>query len=161
MGKNLDPNIKPEKQHANPIKDSVVKPHIGQGKAGLKRKRPDPINQTINPPSEMSQKTSGETKIGTGKTIQIHSKDPMYSANNVDEGMTHTRPLIPDVPFHPGPTYRPPPKPIRSNMPKVSKGHKVHLVQRISIQILIQLSILKTFIYIWHKINYPPPICSN
>ena len=30
--------------------------------------------------------------------------------------MTHIRPLIPDVPFHPGLTYRPPPKPIRSNM---------------------------------------------
>ena len=33
--------------------------------------------------------------------------------------MTHTRLLIPDVPFHPGPTYRPPPKPIRSD---VSRG---------------------------------------
>ena len=44
MGKNLDPNMKPEKQHANPIKGSVVKPHIGQGRAGLKRKRSDPIN---------------------------------------------------------------------------------------------------------------------
>ena len=32
--------------------------------------------------------------------------------------MTHTRPLIPDVPFHPGQTYRPPPKPIRSDMPR-------------------------------------------
>ena len=32
--------------------------------------------------------------------------------------MTHTKPLIPDVPFHPGPTYRSPPKPIRSNMPR-------------------------------------------
>ena len=32
--------------------------------------------------------------------------------------MTHTKPLIPDVPFHPGPTYRHPPKPIRSNMPR-------------------------------------------
>ena len=32
--------------------------------------------------------------------------------------MTHTRPLIPDVPFHPHPTYKPPPKPIRSNMPR-------------------------------------------
>ena len=55
MGKNLDPNIKPEKQHANPIKGSIEKPHIGQGRAGLRRKRPDPINQTINPPSELSQ----------------------------------------------------------------------------------------------------------
>ena len=42
----------------------------------------------------------------------------MHSINNVDEGMTHTRPLIPDVPFYPGPFYRPPPKPTRSNMPK-------------------------------------------
>ena len=52
--KNLDPNIKPEKQHANAIKGSVVKPCIGQGRAGLKRKRSDPINQTINQPSELS-----------------------------------------------------------------------------------------------------------
>ena len=42
----------------------------------------------------------------------------MHSIKNVDEGMTHTRPLIPDVPFHGGPTYRPPPKPIRSDMPR-------------------------------------------
>ena len=48
----------------------------------------------------------------------MHSKDPMHSVNNVDEGVTHTRPLIPDLPFHPGPTYRPPAKPIRSNMPR-------------------------------------------
>ena len=42
--KNLDPNIKLEKQTANPIKGSVVKPHIGQGGAGLKRNRSDAIN---------------------------------------------------------------------------------------------------------------------
>ena len=44
--------------------------------------------------------------------------DPMHSINNVDEGMTHTRPLIPDVPFYLGPTYKPPPKPIRCNVPR-------------------------------------------
>ena len=136
VGKNLDPNIKPEKQHANPIKGTIVKPHIGQGRAGLKRKRSDPISQTINPPSELSQKISGETKIETGKTNEIHSRDPMHSLNNADGGMTHTRPLIPDVPFHPGPTYRPPPKPIRSNMPGIRKVHEVQLVQKILIQIL-------------------------
>ena len=118
MRKNLDPNIKPEKLHANPIKGSVVKPCIGQGRAGLKRKRSHPINQTIKPPSEMSQKIPGETKIEAGKTNWIHSKDPMHIINNTDEGMAHTRPLILDVPFHPSPTYRPPPKPIRSYMPK-------------------------------------------
>ena len=68
MGKNLDPNIKPEKQHANPIHGSIEKPCIGEGRAGLKRKRPGPINQIINPPSELSQKIPGETKIETGKT---------------------------------------------------------------------------------------------
>ena len=50
MGKNLDPNIKPEKQHANPIKGSVEKPCIGQGRAGSRR-RPAPINQMIISPS--------------------------------------------------------------------------------------------------------------
>ena len=44
--------------------------------------------------------------------------DPMHSVNNMDEEMTHTRPLIPDVPFHPGANHRPPPKPIRSYMPR-------------------------------------------
>ena len=29
MRKNLDPNMKPERQHANPTKGSVVKLHIG------------------------------------------------------------------------------------------------------------------------------------
>ena len=52
------------------------------------------------------------------KTNHINSSDPTHSLNNVDEGMTHTRPLIPDVPFHPGPTYRPPLKLIRSNIPR-------------------------------------------
>ena len=107
MRKNLDPNIKPAKQYANPIKDSVVKPHIGQCRAGLKRKRSDPINQTINPPSGLSQKIPGKTKIKKGKTNLVYSKGPMHTINNVDAGMTHTRPLILDVPFHPDPTYRP------------------------------------------------------
>ena len=55
MGKNLDSNIKPEIQHANAIKGSVVKSCLGQGRAQLKRKRSDSINQTINPPLELSQ----------------------------------------------------------------------------------------------------------
>ena len=110
MRKNLDPNIKPEKQHDNPIKSSVVKLHTGHGRAGF--------NYTINQPSELSQKIPGKTEIETGKTNQACSKDSMHIINNVDAGMTHTKPLIPDVTFHPGSTYRPPPKPIRSNMPR-------------------------------------------
>ena len=62
MRKNLDSNIKPEEQHANSIKGSIVKLCIGQGRVGLKRKRSDPINQSTNPPSELSQKIPGKTK---------------------------------------------------------------------------------------------------
>ena len=42
----------------------------------------------------------------------------MHSINNVDEGMTHTRPLIPDVPLPSRSNLQAPPKPIRSNMPR-------------------------------------------
>ena len=118
MRMNLDPNILLERQHANPIKGSIEKPCIGQGRAGLRRRRLSPINQTIIPPSELSQKIPGETKLETRKTNCVNSTAPMHSINNTDEGMTHTRPFIPDVPFHPGPTYRLPPKPISSNIPR-------------------------------------------
>ena len=47
--------MKPERQHANAIKVSVVKPHIGQGRAGLKGNKSDPVNQTINQPSELTE----------------------------------------------------------------------------------------------------------
>ena len=122
MGKNLDPNIKVEKQYVNPIKGSVIKPCIGQGRAGLKRKRCDPINQTINPPSELSQKIPGETKIERGKTNQVHSKDPTHSVNNADEGMTHERPFNPRCSFPSRSNLQTPPKPIRSNVSRSQEG---------------------------------------
>ena len=118
MRMNLDLNIKLEKQHANSINSSAVKPCIGQGRVELKRKRSDPNSQTINQPSELSQKISGKTKIETGKTNLVHSNDTMHTINNVDVGMMHTKLLIPDVPFHPGTAYRPPPKLITLNVPR-------------------------------------------
>ena len=48
MGKNLDPNLKPEKQHAISKQGSMERLCIGQGRAGIRRKRSDPINQVIN-----------------------------------------------------------------------------------------------------------------
>ena len=55
MRKNLDPNLKPEKQHAMPKNRSMERPHIDQGLAGSRRKRPEPINQSINKTSNLSQ----------------------------------------------------------------------------------------------------------
>ena len=110
MRKNLDPNIKPEKQHANSIKGSVVKPQIGQSRAGLKRRDLiSSIKQLIHY-QNCHRKFLASPKIETRKTNLVHSKDPMHTINNVNTEMTHTRPLIPDVSFHPGLTYRPPPK---------------------------------------------------
>ena len=94
MEKSLDPNLKPEKPHAISKQGSMERPHSGQGRSGIRRKRPDPINQSINTPSNLSQKIPGRTEIETGKTNRAHSKDLMHSINNVSK-MTNNNPLIP------------------------------------------------------------------
>ena len=115
VGKNLDPSIMPEKQHSNSKQGSVERLHTGQGRAGLRRKRLIP-SITINQPSDLSQKIPGRMKIETRKTNQAHSKHLMHSINNANGKITENKPLIPDLPFHTGPVYRPPPKPIRHDM---------------------------------------------
>ena len=62
MGKNLDPNLKPEKQLALSKQGSMERPCTGQGRAGIRRKRLDPINQLINQPSTLSRKFPEEQK---------------------------------------------------------------------------------------------------
>ena len=107
MGKNLDHNLKPEKQHVISKQGSIERLCMGQGRAGMRRKRPDPINQTINQSLNLSQKIPGRTEIETGKTNHVHTKDLMHSINNASSKMTNNNPLIPDVSFHPVPVYRP------------------------------------------------------
>ena len=80
------------------------------------RKRPDPINHTINQTSNLSQEISGRTKIEARKTNHVYSTDPMHSINNVDDRISNNNPLMPDAAFHPGPILRPPPKPIKQNL---------------------------------------------
>ena len=94
----------------------MERPCTGQGRAGLRRRRPDAINQPINQPSNLSQKIPGRMKIETEKTNPVHIKDLIHSICKASGRMTNNNPLIPDVPFHPGPVYRPPPKPIRHDM---------------------------------------------
>ena len=110
MRKNLDPNLKPEIQHTLPKQGSMERLHVGQGRAGSKREKSNPINHAINQASNLSQKIPGRTEIETRKTNHMHS------THNTNEKMANTNPLIPDGPFHPGPVYRPPPKPIKQNM---------------------------------------------
>ena len=116
MRKNLGLNVKPEKQQAILKQGSADKLHTGQGRAWFRRKRPDPINQSIKQPSDLSQKIPRRTEIETRKTNPVHSEDLTHSINNAKGKITNNIPLIPDVPFHPGPVYRLPPKSIRHDM---------------------------------------------
>ena len=89
---------------------------IGQGRARSKRRRPDPINQTVNEPSNLSQEIPGKTKIETRKANHVHSTGPVHSINNVDDRIVNNNPLMPDAPFYPGLILRPPIKAIKQNM---------------------------------------------
>ena len=62
--KELDPNLRPEKQHAIPKQGKSEKLQVGQGRAGLRRRRPEHINQ----PSDVTQGIPGGSKIETRKT---------------------------------------------------------------------------------------------
>ena len=112
MGKNLDPNLKQEKQHAMSKLGSIGRLCIGQGRAGSRRKRPDPINHSINQPSNLSQKIPGRTEIEAGKTNHVHTKDLMHSINNANDRMTNNNSLIPDV------------SPLRSSLQAPTKSHQ-------------------------------------
>ena len=67
------------------------RPCTGQGRAGFRRKRPDPINQ-----SDLSQKIPRRTEIETRKTNPVHSGDLTHSINNAKGKITNNNPLIPD-----------------------------------------------------------------
>ena len=68
---------------------------MGQGRAGSKRRKPDPIIQAVNQPSNVSQEIPGRTKIVTGKTNSIHSTSSM------SDRLINNIPFMLDVPFHP------------------------------------------------------------
>ena len=116
MRKNLDPNLRPEKQHTFLKQGNLEKLQIGQGRAGSKRKKPDPINQAINQPSNLSQEIPGRTKIEARKTNSTHTTDPTHSINNTNDRIANNNPFMPDAPFHLDPLIRPPIQPIKQNM---------------------------------------------
>ena len=125
MRKNLDPNLKPEKQHTFPKQGNLERLHIGQGRARSKRKKLDPINQAINQSSNLLQKIPGRTKIETGKTNSTHTKDPAHSINNTNDRIVNNNPFMPDAPFHPDPLLRPLIMPIKQNMTRNQNSQNV------------------------------------
>ena len=90
--KSLDTNLRPEKQHAITKQGKPERLQMGQGRAGSKRRKPDPISQTINQPSDVTQEIPGRTKIVTGKTNSIHS------TNSASDRLINNNPFMPDAP---------------------------------------------------------------
>ena len=113
--KSLNPNLRPEKQHAIPKQGKSERLQMGQGRAGAKRRKPDPLNQAINQPSNVSQEIPGRTKIVTGKTNSIHS------TNNTSDRLIYNIPFMPDVSFHPDLLLRnPKQQPIKQNIQEIN-----------------------------------------
>ena len=83
----MDPNLRPEKQHAIPKQGISEKPQVGKGRAGLRRRRPDHMNQ----PSDVTQGIRGKSKIETGKT---------NSSQGTNITINNSKPFLPDVPLH-------------------------------------------------------------
>ena len=81
--KELDPNLRPEKQCAMPKKGMTERPCIGQGRAGLRRKHePDHINE----PSDVTRRISERSKIVTGKT-----NNPQHTNSICDRGINNDK----------------------------------------------------------------------
>ena len=97
--KELNPNLRPEKQHTMPKKGMTERLHIGQGRAGLRRKHePDCIDQ----PSDVTRGISERFKIATGKTNILQ-----HTNTACDRGINNDKSFLPDVLLHPDPLHKP------------------------------------------------------
>ena len=101
--KELDPNLRPEKQHAISKQDKFERPWMSQGRAGSRRRKPDPNNQAINQPLNVSQGIERGTKIVTGKTNSAQGINSTH-----DRLINNNNPFMPDVPLHPDPLLKTP-----------------------------------------------------
>ena len=92
--KELNPNLRPEKQHAMPKKGMTEKLHIGQGRAGLRRKHaPDHIDQ----PFDVTRRIPERSKMVTGIT-----NNPQHtSAPHMTGEVNNNKSFSPDVLLHP------------------------------------------------------------
>ena len=100
--KELNPKLRPEKQHAMPKKGMTERSPISHGRTGLGRKHePDHIDQ----PSDVTRRISQRSKIATGKT-----NIPQHTNIAYDRGVNNDKPFSPDVLLHPDPFHTPLPK---------------------------------------------------
>ena len=82
-------------------KGITEKPHIGQGRAGLRRRHADCIYK----PSDVTRRISERSKIATGKT-----NNPQHTNTMHDRGINNDKSFSPDVLLQLGPLCTPLPK---------------------------------------------------
>ena len=108
--------MRPEKQHAIPKQGRSEKLQVGQGRAGLKRRRPDHINQ----PSDVTQEIPGGSKIEIGKTESVQGTNSMH-----DRAINNNNPFLPDVPLHLDLLHKP--SSLHQNTNKISHNPNINL----------------------------------
>ena len=91
----LNPNVRPEKQHAISKQGKFERLQMGQGRAGSRRRKPDPINQAINQPLDVTQGIQRGTRIVTGKTNSTQGRNSLH-----DRLINNNNPFMPDVLLH-------------------------------------------------------------
>ena len=114
----MNPNLRPEKQHAVPKQGISEKPWVGQGRAGLRRRRPEPDH--INQPSDVSQGIPGGSKIVTGKTKSSQGTNSMH-----DRTINNGKPFLADVPLHPDPIHKS--LSLQQNANKINQNPNINL----------------------------------
>ena len=114
--KELDLNLRLEKQHAIPKQGILEKPWVGQGRAGLRRRRPDHINQ----PSDVTLGIPGGSKIEIGKTNSSQGTNSMC-----DRVINNNNPFLPDVPLYLDLLHKP--SSLQQNTNKINQNPNINL----------------------------------
>ena len=117
--KELDPNLRPEKKHAISKQGKFERLQTGQGRGGSLRRKPDPINQAINQPLDVTQGIQRGAKIVTGKTNSTQGINSAY-----DRLINNSNPFMPDVPLHPDPLLK---IPKQQNAHEISRNPNINL----------------------------------
>ena len=117
----LDPKLRPEKQHKMSKQGKLERPQIGQGRAGMRRRKPDHTNQPIIWPLDVTQGIPQGTKIETRKTNSAQGTNSMCdrSVNNNNDS------FLPDVPIHQDQLLKPSTL-LSTNKTKVSPNANLH-----------------------------------
>ena len=91
---------------------------VGQGRAGLRRRKPEPDH--INQPSDVTRGIPGGSIIVTEKTNSSQGTNSMC-----DRAINNDKPFLPDVPLHPDPFHKP--SSLQQNTNTINQNSNINL----------------------------------